>query len=297
MNFQNIETFLTIVQEGGISQAAERMFTTQSNVSKQLKKLETELGVTLINRDKGVHSAYLTGDGEQFLPIAQEYYYSHLRLLSFRENQNRTTLRIASIDSLNASVLYKLYPDLLQTLPNLILSVTTNQSDIIYDMVNRQLYDVGFVLTKSRWPNIIVKPFITQEFRLIMYSETDDIPKRLSLKVLDPKKEVYQPFGTRFQTWHEYWWPNHQTHIQVEYDIAGTQMLFSEGFWTIVPETVAKRYLDTPGFYQIETEENLPIRETYYITNKNPASSCKEPLRIFESMLEQYREGKYSNEF
>ena len=69
MNFQNIETFLTIVQEGGISQAAERMFTTQSNVSKQLKKLETELGVTLINRDKGVHYAYLTGDGEQLVTI------------------------------------------------------------------------------------------------------------------------------------------------------------------------------------------------------------------------------------
>ena len=291
VNYQNVEIFLTIVQEGGITQAAERLFITQSNVSKQLKRLEEELGVTLINREKGMHSAHLTPEGERFLPVAQDYRYSHLRVVNFKDNENRITLKIASIDSLNASVLYQIYPELMKRLPNLALTVTTDQSDIIYDMVNRQIFDVGFVLTDSRWPNIVVKPFISQKFCLILYSEKRQVEK-LSLKALDPKREIYQPFGTKFQSWHEYWWPNHQYQIQVEYDISGTQALFTEGAWTIVPETVALKYLNKKHFHLVEVEEALPTRDTYYIVNKHPIASCRESLQAFEQLLEEYKEGK-----
>ena len=48
MDFQTLRTFVEVVRQGGFSQAAKVVFTTQSTVSKAVKQLETELGIACI---------------------------------------------------------------------------------------------------------------------------------------------------------------------------------------------------------------------------------------------------------
>src|SRR5258707_4779991 len=62
MDFRTLRTFVEVVRQGGFSQAAKVVFTTQSTVSKAVKQLEIELGVPLLDR-KGHHST-LTADGD-----------------------------------------------------------------------------------------------------------------------------------------------------------------------------------------------------------------------------------------
>ena len=62
MDFRTIRTFVEVVRQGGFSQAAKVVFTTQSTVSKAVKQLETELGVALLDR-KG-HRSMLTPEGD-----------------------------------------------------------------------------------------------------------------------------------------------------------------------------------------------------------------------------------------
>ena len=62
MDFRTLRTFVEVVRQGGFSQAAKVVFTTQSTVSKAVKQLETELGVPLLDR-KG-HRSTLTANGD-----------------------------------------------------------------------------------------------------------------------------------------------------------------------------------------------------------------------------------------
>lgn len=47
MNTTNLSTFITVMQTGSISGAAEKLFITQPAVSKRIKSLEDEFGTAL----------------------------------------------------------------------------------------------------------------------------------------------------------------------------------------------------------------------------------------------------------
>jgi len=68
-NLAQVQTFLAIVDEGGIQSAAERLSCSQPTVSQQLRKLEEFLGVPLVVRNRT--RALPTRHGELFLPQAR----------------------------------------------------------------------------------------------------------------------------------------------------------------------------------------------------------------------------------
>lgn len=72
MNTQQYEAFIQTVESGSFSKAAENMGYTQSGISHTINAMETELGVTLLLRDRtGVR---LTAEGEQLLPVIRKLY-------------------------------------------------------------------------------------------------------------------------------------------------------------------------------------------------------------------------------
>lgn len=290
MNYQQVEVFLAIIDFGGMSQAAEQLFTTQSSISKQLKNLEEEIGVKLLYREKGIRHVHLTPDGERFYPIAKEYQAAHQRMEQFRDSELRDTLKVASIDSLNTSVLNNLYPELLRRMNRLKLIITTNQTDYIYDMINRQDFDIGFVLSEYRWPNVVVKPFIKQSFKLIVYSEQSmDTGRKVSPEELDPNKEIFQPWGPTYLVWHEYWWPQKQYRVKIDTVSMMKIELFQEGSWTIVPDSVAMLYADSPLFHIFALESAPPVRQCYYIKNRYLGGRRTRAIEEFEAILEEYK--------
>ena len=52
MNIAALQTFLTILEQGSLVRASERLHVTQSTITARLKALEQDLGQTLINRHK-----------------------------------------------------------------------------------------------------------------------------------------------------------------------------------------------------------------------------------------------------
>lgn len=73
MNIPGIETFLAIVETGSISNAAEKLFLSQSTVSNRLDILEEDLGMTLIKRYRGKRYITLTAKGEEFMFVARRW--------------------------------------------------------------------------------------------------------------------------------------------------------------------------------------------------------------------------------
>ena len=68
-----IQAFLSVVECGNITLAANNLFTTQSNLSKQIKMLEGELGVELLIRKKGHSTVSLTPYGKNFLQLSRNW--------------------------------------------------------------------------------------------------------------------------------------------------------------------------------------------------------------------------------
>jgi DNA-binding transcriptional LysR family regulator len=90
MTFRQIEYFLELAEHKTFTQAAKVCFSTQPNLSRQIVKLEEELGCQLFIRDKQSHSVKLT--------IAREYFQKQCHKMmgiyqqSLMELQNLETL-------------------------------------------------------------------------------------------------------------------------------------------------------------------------------------------------------------
>ena len=69
MDLGQLETFLVVAREKSFSRAAERLYRTQPAVSLALKRLEDELGETLL--DRTTKGGTLTDAGTTLLPLAQ----------------------------------------------------------------------------------------------------------------------------------------------------------------------------------------------------------------------------------
>ncbi len=68
MDFDEIQTFLTIAELGGFTRAGRRLQRSQPAISRRLSLLEQELGAPLFDRLRG--RARLTEAGRAFLPHA-----------------------------------------------------------------------------------------------------------------------------------------------------------------------------------------------------------------------------------
>lgn len=70
LNLKHVEAFVRVAELGSFRRAAERLHTTQPNISNRIAQFEAQLGVTLMERDAG--SVRLTPKGKALLPEARK---------------------------------------------------------------------------------------------------------------------------------------------------------------------------------------------------------------------------------
>ena len=90
MNLEKYRILLTVIEQGGLSRAAQALECTQSAVSHALASLEEELGFTLLRRGRG--GVKLTDEGERLLPAVRA-------LLNSAEQLRQTASSIRGLES------------------------------------------------------------------------------------------------------------------------------------------------------------------------------------------------------
>src|SRR5258708_4690464 len=70
MDYNKLRTFVVVGKLGGVTRAARALHRTQSAISQQLRALEEDLGVGLLQRRSG--RVCLTAEGEMILAAADE---------------------------------------------------------------------------------------------------------------------------------------------------------------------------------------------------------------------------------
>lgn len=104
VEIRNLRSFLTVAEKGGITAAARCLGLSQSALSRQVKALEDELGVSLLER--GARSFTLTPAAEMLWERGRELLRQHDSLVEeMRDSAARKPLRIGYSPSLASSFL------------------------------------------------------------------------------------------------------------------------------------------------------------------------------------------------
>ncbi|MGN8160118.1 LysR substrate-binding domain-containing protein [Salinisphaera sp. RV14] len=136
MQIHSLRLFVAVADNASFSAAAKQMHTVQSNVTAHIKKLETELGVTLFERHGHIH---LTPAGHTLITHARRTLTAHdnARAVFQDAGAPRGILRIGSMESTAAVRL----PDLLaayhEQYPRIDLQVMTGTTtDIVAQLLD-----------------------------------------------------------------------------------------------------------------------------------------------------------------
>ena len=142
LNIAQLKYFLAITENNTFLEAAEEMNISQSSLSKQLNKLEYEIGVELIDRSK--RSASLTEAGKIFVNDAKEILKQYQIMLShmqvFRKNHN--SFIIGSLAFLGQYGLNFKLADFNAANPEFNLTFEDVEEDILLESFRTGKYDV-----------------------------------------------------------------------------------------------------------------------------------------------------------
>lgn len=150
MLMQQIKYFTAVVNCKSFTEAAEQCYITQSAISQQIKSLEKELGVQLIQR--GNRKFSLTPAGEFFyrncLLLVEEFN----RLKSETKQIGRLSgnlLRIGALSSYGGAELLNAAATLLAKYPELSLNLVSGTHDELCEMLSRDEIDMAFNVMRS----------------------------------------------------------------------------------------------------------------------------------------------------
>ena len=152
MDFVLLKSFIAVAEEKSFSSAAKNLFISQQTLSKQIAKLEEDLGTTLFIRSRPLA---LTPDGGHLLPIAKEI----LQLKQqFEESSSRSFsgahyIHLGIEHTIARAILPRVLPAFLREHPDTFVKLSEESPDVMqksisYDGVDLVIGSLGSVPEK-----------------------------------------------------------------------------------------------------------------------------------------------------
>ncbi len=183
MKLQQLRFLLAVVDSGlSFTAAAERLFTSQPGVSKQIKLLEDELGAQLFSR-KGRSLTAITPAGEQVVEHARRVMY-HVESIKSQTAEHRDEERVLSIATTHTQARYVL-PDIIARFrdqyPEVKLNLHQGTSEQIAELIQRDEIDFAMASGSDEHFEDLVRVPCFQWDRIVL------VPVEHELAKLDSK--------------------------------------------------------------------------------------------------------------
>lgn len=148
MEINKLKVFLDLAKTLNYSETAERLFTTQGNVSKQILSLEKELNVKLFKRAHRTIS--LTPSGLLVKPYARKIlndYESLMIKLADQEDQQKMTIKLLTIPTMPNYQGFTILSNFMKKYPEIRVQLQETESNRLFDDLRRNDCDVIFSRT------------------------------------------------------------------------------------------------------------------------------------------------------
>jgi LysR family transcriptional regulator, transcription activator of glutamate synthase operon len=193
MELKQVEYFLTIVDTGSFSTAADELYISQSSLSKQIMSLEKELGFQLFDRSK--RKIALTPAGEALLAFARnlnEVYQSMLKEIA--PYKTAPALSIVAIPVIAQYGITSYIARFKKTYPDLLLRLEEREAIEILPALSNNQYDLAFLrdnyLDEAQYDSIKV----VQDQFLVAFSRQHRFANRKSISLRELSNENFVLF-------------------------------------------------------------------------------------------------------
>jgi DNA-binding transcriptional LysR family regulator len=163
--FKDYEYFMTIIEEGGVSKAAEKLFISQSSVSKYLKRLEDNLELQLFNRES--YPLCLTEAGELYFKYVKKIFEQEKEFLTNIAELKEGTRGIINIGiALFHSAMFfpVILPEFRRRYPNIHIEAHEGTSQDMIAMLEHDKVDFAIFQLPSSYNNIIFYTIYFKKF-------------------------------------------------------------------------------------------------------------------------------------
>lgn len=170
MDISYIREFVILSETQSFSETADRLFLSQSTISKHIKKIEDELGIELFVRSS--RAVRLTVEGEHFLKTARQITGLMESYIIDLQNTKSNTLFAASVPMTPTQQITRLLVAFMKKYPEFKVSVTKGQrSENINRLVQGQS-SISFSYNDDHIPDFVDRlPFYEDELCVVVPSD------------------------------------------------------------------------------------------------------------------------------
>jgi DNA-binding transcriptional LysR family regulator len=192
MNLEALRGFLEVCRQGSFTRAARTLYLTQPAVSQQVKALEDELGIQLI--EKRGRTFHLTPAGEEVKTHAEGIFGcldEMVEAVDDIKGLRRGTISVAASDTV---VMY-LFPKWLKrfraAFPRITIYLTDRMSHKVEELVLNGECDLGLITLPPQSSDVVAEKFYEEPLCLILPSDDPLASRtRMDLKAIASKPRI-----------------------------------------------------------------------------------------------------------
>ncbi len=283
---KGLDVFRVIAMSKTLNEASALLRLSPSAVSYNLRALEDELGLELVERKKGLKEIHLTPAGAKLLPLAikHENVLEEIRCL---KNSARSHLAIGCVESVNHCVL----PELLRHLErfDIDLGITTDSSFNLLNKVENMELDIALITNKTPSMKLNLIPLF-QERMCVIRRRTDSRATEVTdAAQLNPDYEIYVNWTVEFQIWHDrVWSEKRRARFQTTSMVHIESFLFNDQCWIVAPTSIA-RFYEKKGFCVQSLTPEAPARTCYMAVTHGGSTSSSPAVKTFLTAFDLWK--------
>ncbi|MDF1762460.1 MAG: LysR substrate-binding domain-containing protein [Oleibacter sp.] len=169
MTLTELKYIVTVAQERHFGRAAERCFVSQPTLSVAIKKLESELGVTIFERSKSAIS--VTPLGERIITQAKrvlEESRAIKEIASEGKDQLSSPLKLGAIFTIGPYLFPHLVPQLHTQAPTMPLYLEENYTGVLRRQLRDGELDAIIVALPFNEPEVVTRPLYDESFMVVL---------------------------------------------------------------------------------------------------------------------------------
>ncbi len=195
MNLQQLVTFSTVVSEGSMTAAAEKLYLTQPAVSQQIRNLEEELGVNLL--DRGARHARPTVQGQLLYDYARRIILLTTQAQAAIQTMAEGVhghLRIGTLNSLGLQLVSPAVATLLKHHNRVSIELVYQEAGEILKGLEEGKLDIAILpeipLAQAQQLGLSMRPLHRDEMWLVASGKDPALPEEVTVEELDQRPYV-----------------------------------------------------------------------------------------------------------
>lgn len=283
MTLQQIEAFISVVENGTFAKAAEKLYITQPTLTHRINELEKELGINLILRNRGIRKVELTENGKAFFPKALKWKSLWTETLRDVRDVKKEDILVSLGPGFMDHFGKELCLQFAKRGFDINISYTISSAEEIYRRIENGTLDWG--ITIGTYQSLYADALQVAEEEMVLLSQTPINGKKngehVSLMDLDRTKEIEYTWENEYVNWRNYWRKeNCIAPIYTDSMELLKYFLKEQGGWSIVPISFATQLMKEDDFFILyKIKENIPIIKMYLVSAREPKQPYFECFR------------------